>query len=151
MCIGGDSRVAWLKSFTDRWPMLPRSGDRISFPPPPGGPTSRWILPTLVSMASVDSQSVDIALKFVKSMHAGYQDEGASILMRRSQESAGGSRDCDERPRWRQRERERDPITCKFPLRCFQNASIHVPSAPTTHDTVCLLALFETIQHVFNS
>ena len=77
----GHSRVVYLKSFLELWPLAPRSGDRISFPPPPGGPTSRWILPTLESIAP--SGWSDLALTFLKSMCLGYEEQGSSILMRR--------------------------------------------------------------------
>ena len=64
----------------------PRCGDRISFPPPAGGPTSRWILPTLEAMASSDGSngSLDLASNFLKSIQLGYEEQGSSVLMRRS-------------------------------------------------------------------
>lgn len=73
------SRVANLQSFTDLWPVLPRPGDRISFPPPPGGPTSRWIIPTL---ESISAWSCDMALKFMKSLQESYEEQGSNLLLR---------------------------------------------------------------------
>lgn len=73
------SRVANLQSFTDLWPVLPRLGDRISFPPPPGGPTSRWIIP---SLESIPAWSCDMALKFLKSLQENYEEQGSNVLLR---------------------------------------------------------------------
>ena len=73
------SRVVNLQSFTDLWPVLPRPGDCISFPPPPGGPTSRWIIPTL---ESISAWSCDMALKFMKSLQESYDEQGSNLLLR---------------------------------------------------------------------
>ena len=73
----GEARKVNLKSFSDLWPVLPQTGDQITFPPPPG--SSRFIIPTL---SSLGSPSLMRALHFLEAMHDSYEEEGAQILMR---------------------------------------------------------------------
>lgn len=66
------TQVVNLTSFTDLWPVLPRVGDCISFPPPPGGPAS-----TLESIADTA-----VAGEFLRCLREGYTRHGSHLLMR---------------------------------------------------------------------